>query len=83
MTPEKVIKLLKQLGIELDLSEGMPAFWMNTGELQRFAQLVRNEVLEEAAVKSWSCGMDWHLRRNNSDMREVGSAIANEIRGLK
>lgn len=52
-------------------------------ELFAFAQLVRNAALEEAAIKSWSCGMDWHLKRDNTDVREVGSAIASEIRGLK
>ena len=72
MTPEKVIKLLKQLGIELDLSEGMPAFWMNTGELQRFAQLVRNEVIEECArdVEDWGV----EVERDN---------VAASIRSLK
>lgn len=72
MTPEKVIKLLKQLGIELDLSEGMPAFWMNTGELQRFAQLVRNAVIEECArdVEDWGV----EVERDN---------VAASIRSLK
>lgn len=67
MTPEKVIELARKAGIEFAKHTGI------TGKettstlgsqrievMQRFAQLVRNEVLEEAAIKSWSCGMDWH-----------------------
>lgn len=49
MTDDKVVALMRQLGIELDLSHGDPTFYMGLGEVQAFAQLVRNEALEECA----------------------------------
>ena len=49
MTSEKVLELAKQAGMEVS---GRSAVWLaNSGNLQAFAQLVRNEALEEAAVK--------------------------------
>lgn len=82
MKLEQIIEMAKQVGMTK-----LPGKWdgwsCHLDELQAFAQLVRNAALEEAAIKSWSCGMDWHLKRNNTDVREVGSAIASEIRGLK
>lgn len=76
MTPDQTIELAKQAGL-------LPNHEVYEEDLQRFAELVGNAKLEEAAIRAWSCGMDWHMRRDTSDVREVGSAIAEQIRSIK
>lgn len=78
MTPEQIIDLAKQANVSIrghyDETGSTPA------ELQRFAELVRNEVLEEAALcadeHKHSCYegyIDWH----------EASRIAAALRDLK
>ena len=50
MTPEKVIELAKKVG--LDAYETLEEGDGNFAAIQRFAQLVRNEVLEEVHLAS-------------------------------
>lgn len=76
MTNGQIIEMAKRAGFSMENSAAIQA-------AERFAQLVRNAALEEAAIKSLSCGIDWHMRRNSTDVREVGSAIAHEIRSMK
>lgn len=81
MTNEQIIELANQAGITFITKSGVASA---TEEwLVEFARLVGNAKLESAAIKSWSCGMEWHMKRNNTDVREVGSAIAREIRSMK
>lgn len=89
MTNDQIAELAKQAGFSFEEEahgRGDEPFTIersSINELKRFVELVRNEALEEAAIKSWSCGMDWHMRRNTSDVREVGSSIAEELRSMK
>lgn len=48
MTPEQIIEMAKQAGFTQRLATPNE-WWMLTNEIQDFAQLVRNTVLEEAA----------------------------------
>lgn len=86
MTDEKVIELAKQAGIEFATYIGI------TGKettstlgsqrievMQRFAQLVRNEVLEECAKRCEGLTADWGDEAEEAGMRQCADAI----RGLK
>lgn len=72
MTPEQIIEMAKQAGCER-----LPGRWdgwsCHLDELQRFAQLVRNAALEEAAEV---CGFGMSMTE-----REI--QIADKVRSLK
>ena len=76
---------IKELAIEAGLitSHASDREGLRDFDYRKFAEFVYNDALEKAAIKSWSCGMDWHMRKTTSDVREVGSAIAREIRDMK
>ncbi len=75
MTPEQTTTLAKQAGIDL---EG-PAFATWQLEFQRFVNLVRNEVLEEAAAV---CDKQADRARTSTGAARA-DACADRIRGLK
>lgn len=71
MTPEKVIELAKQAGFKQRHNSPIE-WWMVTDDIQAFAQLVRNAVIEECArdVEDWGV----EVERDN---------VAASIRSLK
>ena len=75
MTPDQMITLAKQAGIDL---EG-PAFVTWQLEFQRFVDLVRNQVLEEAAVV---CDRNADSARTSTGAARA-DACADAIRSMK
>lgn len=79
MTPEKVIELAKQAGFieEDEVTYEWSCFY---DEIQRFAELVRNEALEEAANACDERGKYWC---KGSDSAREAASCATVIRSLK
>lgn len=82
MAPEKVIELANQVGASKEwvISYSTTADWVfEDKQLQRFAELVRNEVLEKAAESYDQKAIDAPTNA------ETISAIhvANELRSMK
>lgn len=70
MTPEQIIEMAKQ-AVCYDKHDKL--FWGDVGQIQAFAQLVRNAALEEAADSLYGNGLEMSLLQ---DLRE-------EIRSMK
>lgn len=79
MTPEKVIELAKQAEI---FKGSYNIFSADECNLQRFAQLVRNETLEEAE-KACSYVYYKHIGEGYAEVRYGIAACEKEIQGLK
>lgn len=73
MTPEKVVELAKQSG--LDVYETLEEVDGKFTALQRFAQLVRNETLEEAANACEELAKDWGDCAEESGMHDCKRMI--------
>ena len=80
MTPELVIDLAKKVG--LDAYETLEEGDGNFAAIQRFAQLVRNEVLEEAAKHCQACSSP-PPGETQTDGQFAALHLAQQIRSLK
>ena len=70
---------LKELAIQAGMNYLQDKCWMaHNLDLERFAELVRQDEREVCAITAWSTGHDLYLKHH--DIREVGSACATAIR---
>lgn len=80
MTKEQVIELAKQAGMGGMLTDIV----CNRRELERFAKLVRNAALEDAAKVCFAMPAPISCNRVEANLCDVMTAqCANEIRNLK
>ena len=70
---------LKELAEQAGMTNTLGCFWQSGDyQLERFAQLVRDDEREACAITAWSTGHDLYLKHH--DIREVGSACATALR---
>ena len=82
MTPEKVIELANQARIAWDDTDRCTEYRVGLPELQAFAQLVRNEALEEAANHCQACSIP-PPGGIQTDGQFAALHLSQQIRGLK
>jgi hypothetical protein len=82
---EQVIKLVKQAGFQKFLKPAdRPGMICDPATLERFAALVRNAALEEAAKVCFAMPAPTHCNRAEANLCDVMTAqCENEIRNLK
>ena len=78
MTPEKVTELAQKAGIYV----GKTIISLSPFDLQRFAQLVRNAALEEAAKHCQACSSP-PPGETQTDGQFAALHLAQQIRSLK
>ena len=78
---ERLKELAAQAGLnakEIRENGSQTLYAFENFDLERFAELVRQDEREACAITAWSTGRDLYLKHH--DIREVGSACATAIR---